>query len=68
MIQKIWLAIFIMQLLGCTSTPRLMPTPNLYLGKKGYPEAEIQLAQKSAQVDLLYVTDRLPDPEKDQLE
>ena len=65
---RIWLVIFIAHLVGCTSAPRLMPTPNLYIGEKGYPEAEVQLAQKSSQVDLLYVTDRLPDPEKNQLE
>ena len=65
---RIWFFVFIAHLVGCTSAPRLMPTPNLYIGERGYPEAEVQLAQKSSQVDLLYVTDRLPDPEKNQLE
>ncbi len=48
-------------LVGCTSATRLMPTPNLYTGEKSYPDAEVQLAQKSFLVDMLYVTDRLPE-------
>jgi len=45
-----------------------MPTPNLYIGEKGYPDVRVQLAQKSPVVDMLYVTDRLPESETEQLE
>ncbi len=65
---KTLLAVFNLLLAGCASTHTLMPTPNLYTGEKGYPESEVQLEHKKSQLDLLYVTDRLPNPEKDQLE
>ncbi|MFK5949433.1 MAG: alpha/beta hydrolase [Methylococcales bacterium] len=57
-----------MQLVGCTSAPKLMPTSNLYIGATGYPESEVQLTQKRSQIDMLYVTDRLPESETNQLE
>ncbi|WP_206675305.1 alpha/beta hydrolase [Mariprofundus sp. NF] len=40
----------------------------MYSGEKGYPDADITVEHKSSRIDLLYVTDRLPDPEKRQLE
>ena len=62
------LAVFILMLTGCASGPTLMPTPNLYNGGKEYPQSKLNAEQKNARVDMLYVTDRAPDPEKDQLE
>jgi len=45
-----------------------MPTPNLFSGEKEYPQAELKAELKKARIDMLYVTDRLPDPEKSELE
>ena len=52
-------------LVGCSSTPKLMPTPNIYLGGGGYPESEIPLGLKSNKVELLFVTDRVPESSAD---
>ncbi|MBW2671131.1 MAG: hypothetical protein JRD87_14875, partial [Deltaproteobacteria bacterium] len=52
-------------LAGCSSTPKLMPTPNIYLGGGGYPESEIPLGLKSNKVELLFVTDRVPESSAD---
>jgi esterase/lipase superfamily enzyme len=49
--------------LGCATGHPLMPTPNLYSGADGYPEAAVPPASKSSQVDLLYATDRAPLPD-----
>lgn len=65
---KSFLTVFYLLLAACSSTHVLMPTPNLYTGEKGYPESEVKPEQKNSQLDLLYVTDRLPDYEKDSLE
>jgi esterase/lipase superfamily enzyme len=65
---KTLLVVFNFLLVGCTSIPTLMPTPNLYTGVNSYPESDVPIEQKKSQLDLLYVTDRLPDTEKDQLE
>ena len=48
-------------LAGCSSTPKLMPTPNIYLEDSGYPEAGISPELKNSKVDLLFVTDRKPE-------
>jgi len=66
--RKTLLTLFILTLSGCASGPTLMPTPNLYTGEKGYPYSDLKAEQKNAQVDMLYVTDRAPNPEKDRLE
>jgi len=38
-----------------------MPTPNLYYRSGGYPESQVVPAARSTRVDLLYVTDRVPE-------
>ena len=52
-------------LVGCSSTPKLMPTPNIYLGGGGYPESRIPRGLKSNKVELLFVTDRAPEASAD---
>ena len=42
-----------------------MPTPNLYLVGPGYPADRIPPSLRSSQVDLLYVTDRAGQTQKD---
>jgi len=41
-----------------------MPTPNLYVSGKGYPEQNIPDVQRTSHIDLLYMTDRLADMQK----
>jgi len=48
-------------LAGCSSTPKLMPTPNIYADGGGYPESSVPPGLKSNKVDLLFVTDRAPE-------
>src|SRR3954465_8153802 len=43
---------------GCSSTPKLMPTPNLYTQGAVNPFAEVPPALQSNKVDVLYLTDR----------
>ena len=45
-------------LIGCSSRPKLMPTPNIYLSEGGYPESGIPDGLRSNKVDLKFVTDR----------
>lgn len=52
-------------LVGCSSTPRLMPTPNIYLESGKYPEPGVPLSLRSNKVNLLYVTDRAPETSDD---
>ena len=52
-------------LIGCSSTPKLMPTPNTYLGDEGYPESRIPEGVRSSKVDVLFVTDRKPETSAD---
>jgi esterase/lipase superfamily enzyme len=52
-------------LAGCSSTPKLMPTPNIYLGDGGYPKSNVPEGLRTNKVDLLYVTDRAPETSKD---
>ena len=47
-------------IVGCSSAPKLMPTPNIYTDGGRYPEASVPTDLKSNKVDLLYVTDRAP--------
>ncbi len=54
---RIWLPGLLLG--GCVSGMSLMPTPNLYVSGKGYPEQNIPDVQRSPHIDLLYVTDRL---------
>src|SRR4051812_24426282 len=46
-------------LAGCSSTPHLMPTPNLYARGGSDPFADVPPALQSNAVDVLYLTDRL---------
>jgi len=41
-----------------------MPTPNVYASGNGYPEQNIPEVQRTAHIDLLYMTDRLADMQK----
>jgi esterase/lipase superfamily enzyme len=59
------LALVSLMLVGCSSTPKLMPTPNIYLDESGYPEASVPLGLRSNKVDLLFVTDRKPETSSD---
>lgn len=45
---------------GC-ATPSLMPTPNLYGHTSDNPFADVQPAFRTNTVDILYLTDRVPD-------
>ena len=46
---------------GCAAGHPLMPTPNVYSTRGGYPENQVSPAVRSSQVDLLFVTDRAPE-------
>ena len=48
-------------LVGCSSTPKLMPTPNIYAYGGNYPESSVPPGLKSNEVNLLFVTDRAPE-------
>jgi esterase/lipase superfamily enzyme len=50
----------ILLLVGCSSVPKLMPTPNIYADKGSYPESSVPPGLKSNKVDLLFITDRAP--------
>ena len=50
---------------GCASTPKLMPTPNIYVYDGGYPESSVAMGLRSNEVDLLFVTDRAPETTAD---
>ncbi len=52
-------------LVGCASTPSLMPAPNIYVNGEGYPESAIAPGLKSNKVELLFVTDRVPETGED---
>ncbi len=55
------LSLLALLLVGCSSTPKLMPTPNIYTDGSGYPESSVPTDLKSNKIDLLYVTDRAPE-------
>ena len=52
-------------LVGCSSIPKLMPTPNIYLEGGGYPASSVPRDLRSNEVDLLFVTDRAPETSDD---
>jgi esterase/lipase superfamily enzyme len=52
-------------LVGCSSAPKLMPTPNIYADGGSYPESSVPPGLKSNEVDLLFVTDRAPETTAD---
>ena len=48
-------------LVGCSSAPKLMPTPNIYADGGSYPEASVPHDLRNNEIDLLFVTDRAPE-------
>lgn len=48
-------------LVGCSTTQKLMPTPNIYLHGDRYPESTVPRDLKSNKIELLFVTDRQPE-------
>lgn len=54
------LSLLTLLLVGCSSKPKLMPTPNIYTDGGSYPASSVPTELKSNKVDLLYVTDRAP--------
>ena len=52
-------------LTACSSTQKLMPTPNIYVDGGNYPELSVPQDLKSNKVDLLFVTDRAPETSAD---
>lgn len=59
------LLFIVLSLVGCSSVPKLMPTPNIYLEGKGYPESSVPPSLKNNRVDIFYVTDRAPETADD---
>jgi hypothetical protein len=57
---RITLVFIALVLVGCSSTPKLMPTPNIYLEGRGSPESSVPQGLRSNEVELLFVTDRAP--------
>jgi esterase/lipase superfamily enzyme len=49
---------FTLLLFGCSSTPKLMPTPNIYTNGGSYPDWGVPHVLKNNEIDLLYATDR----------
>ncbi len=49
-------------LTGCSR--QLMPTPNLYAGAADDPFADVAPAYRTPEMDLVYATDRVPEPQK----
>ena len=52
-------------LVGCASPPALMPAPNIYASEAGYPEPAVPAKLRSSSVELLFVTDRVPETTED---
>src|SRR5688500_10548804 len=50
---------------GCSSKPTLMPTPTVYTHPDFDPFANVPAELRSNRVEVLYVTDRVPDQDKD---
>jgi esterase/lipase superfamily enzyme len=48
-------------LIGCSSTRLMMPTPNLYIDSKTDPYLDLPDELKNSEVELFYLTDRLPE-------
>jgi esterase/lipase superfamily enzyme len=58
---QITLVFIALVLVGCSSAPKLMPTPNIYLEGGGYPDSSVPRSLRSNEVELLFVTDRAPE-------
>jgi esterase/lipase superfamily enzyme len=50
-----------LMLVGCSASHKLMPTPNIYTNGGSYPDEDVPQGLKSSKVDLLFVTDRVPE-------
>jgi len=48
-------------LVGCSTSHKLMPTPNIYLQENAYPANRVPPDLQANKVDLLYITDRAPE-------
>jgi len=59
----IMLASFV--LAGCGGKPQLMPTPNLYQHPEFNPFADVPPALQGNKFDVLYITDRAPQKDRD---
>src|SRR4051794_33085384 len=51
-------------LAGCSTTPKLMPTPNIYSRGDIDPFPSVPPALQSNKVDVIYLTDRVPEATK----
>jgi len=49
---------------ACTSAARLAAPPNLYVGGRNYPDAQVAPALRSVTPEIFYVTDRAAEPGK----
>ena len=56
---SVCLAVVLLAAAGCSSRT-LMPTPNLYLGRKDNPFADVPPQLRNNKADVLFVTDRKP--------
>jgi esterase/lipase superfamily enzyme len=62
---RIVLSCIVLLLVGCSSAPTLMPTPNIYVGGGSYPESSVPPELQNTEVDLLFVTDRAQETSTD---
>lgn len=60
-IKTVALLFLVLLLVGCSSIPKLIPTPNIYANGRSYPESKVPQVLKSNENDLLLVTDRTPE-------
>jgi len=59
------LAVSLLLLAACSSGHTLVDTPNVYVGGQGYPADEIPTALQTSVANILYVTDRKADQDKE---
>ena len=50
---------------GCSSSHKLVKTPNLYTQSDGYPADGVSMANRTASAEIFYVTDRAPSADKE---
>ena len=58
------LLLAVIALAGCAGSRSLMPTPNLYASGREEPFTKISPELKTNRVDLIYVTDRKKEKDK----
>jgi len=59
------LAIIVLTITACTKTRHLMPTPDIYAGNNSAGFEIIDLPLQTNSINLLYVTDRKPEHDED---